>query len=214
MATVDWLKSTLGLPWSQSPRIEGPRVGLRPARASDYTAWSSLRHVSRDFLTPWEPVWPADSLSRSAFRRRLQRYARDWQNDTSYTFFIFLLPDAGRTHETLVGGVTLSNVRRGVSQSGSLGYWMGAPYAGRGLMSEGVQCLLDFAFDELMLHRVEAACLPNNTASAALLRKSGFQEEGMARRYLKINGLWQDHILFAMLRDDARPRVNTRIILG
>ena len=133
-------------------------------------------------------IWPSDSLSRAAFRRRLQRYARDWQADSSYTFFMLKTSGPQQSGEILVGGITLSNVRRGVAQSGSLGYWMGAPYAGKGLMSEGVQCVLDFAFDELGLHRVEAACLPHNAASMQLLRRSGFREEGLARRYLKING--------------------------
>ncbi len=147
MAPVDWLKTTFGLPGTQAPRIDGPTIRLRPPRQSDYEEWSELRRLSREFLTPWEPIWPSDSLSRAAFRRRLQRYARDWQADSSYTFFMLKTSGPQQSGETLVGGITLSNVRRGVAQSGSLGYWMGAPYAGKGLMSEGVQCVLDFAFD-------------------------------------------------------------------
>jgi ribosomal-protein-alanine N-acetyltransferase len=176
------------------PIVEGEGVFLRAPQMSDYSEWTTLREASRAFLTPWEPTWPSDDLSRSAFRRRLRRYAEDQRADTSYAFFLFRKSD-----EALVGGLTLANIRRGVAQAGSLGYWIGEPFARRGLMTGAVQGLVPFAFGSLRLHRLEAACIPSNTASIRLLEKVGFVREGYAREYLCINGLWQDHLLFARL---------------
>lgn len=179
------------------PTVHGNGVLLRTPQISDYSNWANLREASRDFLTPWEPTWPPDDLTRGAFRLRLKRYAEDLRGDLAYPFFVFRAVD-----NELVGGVTLGNIRRGCAQSGSLGYWMGEPYAGRGLMSAAVSALLPFAFDALRLHRVEAACLESNAASIRLLEKTGFQREGHARQYLCINGIWQDHLLFARLAAD------------
>lgn len=177
--------------------IEGREVTLRAPHMGDYPEWASLREASRAFLTPWEPIWPADDLTRAAFRRRLRRYAEDLRADQSYALFVFRHGDGA-----LVGGLTLANVRRGVAQAGSLGYWIGQPYARRGYMLAAVCALIPFAFDSLRLHRLEAACIPTNEASIGLLHKSGFQREGYAREYLCINGIWQDHLLFARLKDD------------
>jgi [ribosomal protein S5]-alanine N-acetyltransferase len=179
-------------------RVSGERVYLRAPERGDFEAWATLRARSRQFLEPWEPTWPADALSRFSFRARVARYAEDWRTDQAYNFFIFTPDDA------LVGGVGLSNVRRGVSETASLGYWIGEPYARRGLMTAALPLVLDFSFDRLRLHRVEAACLPTNVPSRALLSRIGFQQEGYARQYLCIAGKWQDHVLFAILRDDWR----------
>lgn len=184
----------------RGPRLKHGRVYLRPARQSDWRAWASLRSESRDFLVPWEPSWSSDALSRAAFRRRLRSHEAEWQRGTGYSFLMFRSDD-----DALIGGITLSNVRRGVAQSASLGYWVGEPFARQGYMTEGLRAVLDFAFERLALHRIEAACLPANRASQALLCKIGFREEGYSRQYLRINGRWQDHCLFAVLRDDARP---------
>lgn len=182
------------------PVVYGDRVTLRVPQMADFREWAELRQRSRDFLVPWEPTWPRDDLTKSAFRRRVRRYQQDLRDDRAYPFFAF-------TTETseLIGGLTLSNVRRGVAQTCSLGYWVGAPYARQGLMSAAVGTVIPFVFDQLGFHRLEAACLPTNEASIALLKKSGFSEEGYARRYLKINGAWQDHLLFALLSEDALP---------
>jgi ribosomal-protein-alanine N-acetyltransferase len=179
------------------PTVDGDGVYLRAPQMSDYSEWTTLREASRAFLTPWEPTWPSDDLSRSAFRRRLRRYAEDQRADTSYAFFLFRKAD-----DALVGGLTLANIRRGVAQAGSLGYWIGEPFARRGLMTGALQGLVPFAFGSLRLHRVEAACIPSNAASIRLLEKMGFAREGYAREYLCINGLWQDHLLFARLNGD------------
>lgn len=180
--------------------LTGRKVFLRPPAAHDFAAWAALREESRSFLKPWEPRWPEDDLSRASYRRRLRRYAREMREDRAYPFFLFKA-DSGR----LVGGATLSNIRRGVAQSCSLGYWMGAPFAGQGFMSEAVRLLVPHAFSRLKLHRVEAACLPHNEASISLLQNAGFQREGYARRYLCIDGRWEDHVLFARVADDPDP---------
>lgn len=182
-------------------RLHGERVLLRPPERADFEAWSALRAESRRFLTPWEPSWTADALSRGAFRRRLGRYAADWRGDQGYSFFVLRRDDG-----TLMGGIGVSNVRRGVAETGSLGYWMGERHARRGFMSEALRLMLAFAFERLRLHRIEAACLPHNAASRRLLMKCGFREEGYARKYLCIDGKWQDHVLFALLREEWTGR--------
>jgi ribosomal-protein-alanine N-acetyltransferase len=179
-----------------SPSVVGEGVILRAPQATDHAEWAALRELSRDFLTPWEPIWPADDLSRSAFRRRIRRYTEDLRTDQSYAFLIFRSND-GR----MVGGLTLANVRRGVAQAGSLGYWMGFPYARQGYMTAAVRAVIPFAFSTLRLHRLEAACIPTNSASIRLLENTGFVREGYAREYLCINGIWQDHLLYGRLRD-------------
>ncbi|MBO6755256.1 MAG: GNAT family N-acetyltransferase [Roseibium sp.] len=179
------------------PRIETGSHCLRPPVMGDFPAWSELRSESREFLRPWEPVWPQDDLTKAGFRRRLRRYAKDRREGRSHPFFLF-----ERETATLLGGITLSNIRRGVSQSATLGYWMGARFAGHGHMSAAVNMILPFCFDVLGLHRIEAACLPENARSIRLLEKAGFRREGYARNYLLINGVWQDHVLFACLPED------------
>jgi ribosomal-protein-alanine N-acetyltransferase len=182
----------------QLPAIMGEGVTLRAPQNADYSEWAALREASRDFLTPWEPTWPADDLTRAAFRRRIRRYSEDQRSDLAYPFFIFRKSD-----QVLVGGLTLANIRRGCAQAGSLGYWMGAPYARHGHMTAAVTALIPFAFGTLRLHRIEAACIPANAASIRLLEKTGFRREGFARQYLCIDGVWQDHLLYARLKDDA-----------
>lgn len=180
------------------PRIDGPRVYLRPPLKRDWHGWAELRGQSRDFLVPWEPSWPADALTRAAFRRRLDRQSDEWERDTAYSFFILRQAD-----DALLGGININNVRHGIAQMASLGYWIGRPYARSGYMTEAVRCAIAYAFDHVGLHRLEAACLPSNAASQAVLKRCGFQPEGLARRYLRINGEWQDHLLFGYLRDDT-----------
>jgi ribosomal-protein-alanine N-acetyltransferase len=167
----------------ESPIISAQGVFLRVPSLADYPEWAQLRSESRTFLTPWEPTWPADDLTRAAFRRRIRRYQSEMRDDHSYAFFIFSQPDS-----VLVGGVTLSNVTRGMTQTGTVGYWMGERYANRGMMTRAVRALVPFAFNALRLHRLEAACLPHNRASMRLLEKVGFRREGLARGLVCING--------------------------
>ena len=183
------------------PMVYAEGIRLRAPQLADYAVWAELRARSRAFLTPWEPSWPSDDLTRASFRRRIRRYVQEIREDLSYPFFAFS-EDTGE----LLGGITLGNVRRGVTQSAAMGYWIGEPHANSGFMSRIVPAVTEFAFSRLRLHRVEAACLPTNTASIRLLEKSGFTQEGYARRYLCINGAWQDHLLYAMVHDDPRSR--------
>jgi ribosomal-protein-alanine N-acetyltransferase len=183
----------------QEPAVFARNGGLvlRMPTFADYAAWAALRAVSRAHLAPVEPQWTFDELSRMSFRHRVRRYQRDAKEDLGYAFFIFRESDG-----ELLGGLTFSNVRRGVTQAAALGYWIGAPHARKGYMKTAVSAALGYAFDSLRLHRIEAACLPNNTASIRVLEGARFRREGLARRYLKINGIWQDHILFALLEED------------
>jgi ribosomal-protein-alanine N-acetyltransferase len=181
------------------PAVTGAGVILRSPVASDYAEWAALREGSREFMTPWEPIWPSDDLTRSGFRRRLRRYAEYIASDRSYPFIIFREADGA-----MIGGVTLANVRRGIVQAGTIGYWMGEPHAHRGYMTTALRVLLPTLFGELNLHRIEAACIPTNAPSIRVLEKCGFVREGLARRYLCINGVWQDHLLFGLLHEDFR----------
>jgi len=178
-------------------RYDGAVVYIRPPSPRDRAEWTRLRAESRAFLEPWEPTWAADALGSESYRRRLQRYVRDARDDAGYAFFVFRNRD-----DALVGGVNVSNVSRGIRMSCSIGYWIGERYARNGYMTDSVRLVLEFAFDGLSLHRVEAGCVPGNLASGGLLRKLGFRQEGMARQYLHINGQWHDHLLFAILASD------------
>ena len=192
-----FLRTSLGI--ENAAPIRGNGLWLRAPGMSDYVQWAELRAMSRAHLTPWEPQWSSDELTRSAFRRRLRHYARESREDLGYAFFILRAGD-----EALAGGLTITNVRRGISQSATLGYWIGLPHIRRGYMTSAVNAALGFAFDELRLHRVEAACMPSNAASIRVLERCGFENEGRARSYLKIDGVWQDHLLFAQLNNNAQ----------
>jgi len=181
----------------QMPAVAGDGVVLRSPQMSDWAEWAALREASRDFLTPWEPTWPADDLTRASFRRRIRRYSEDQRDDLAYAFFIFPKDD-----DVVLGGLTLANIRRGCAQAASLGYWIGAAYGRQGHMTGAVNAIVPFVFGTLKLHRIEAACIPANVASVRLLEKTGFRREGFARQYLCIDGVWQDHLLFALLNDD------------
>lgn len=177
--------------------VRGSAVILRPPLMSDFAAWAQLRALSRKHLAVWEPAWARDELSRSAFRRRIRQYQRESRDDQGYAFFI-----VHKAEGTLLGSVTLSNVRRGVSQSAAVGYWIGLPHTNKGYMTDAVEALAKFGFGSLGLHRLEAACMPSNAASARVLEKAGFRPEGTARKFLKIDGVWQDHDLYARVSDD------------
>jgi len=177
--------------------VRGRRLWLRPPMMGDYAAWAELRARSREHLTPWEPVWQRDELARSAFRRRVRHYQREAREDLGYSFLIFKHAD-----DELLGGLTLSNVRRGVTQAAVLGYWLGLPFVKGGYMTEAVAAIAEFAFEELHLHRLEAATMPTNVASIRVLERNGFRREGLACRLLKINGTWEDHVLHALVADD------------
>lgn len=187
----------------ENPLLQGDAIFLRAPNLADYSGWTHLRAESRKFLTPWEPIWPADDLTRAAFRRRIRRYQMEVRDDRAYPFFIFRQTDG-----VMLGGITLSNVTRGMTQTATIGYWMGERFASRGYMSRAVLALVPYAFGALRLHRVEAACLPHNAASIRLLERVGFRREGLARGLVCINGRWQDHLVFALLADDPLPELD------
>lgn len=180
------------------PALKGEGVFLRPPRTTDFADWSGLRDISRDHLQPYEPYWAIDELDSAAFRDRLRRYQREAKADQGYAFFIF----EGASDRQFVGGITLSNLRRGVSQSAAVGYWIGLPHVRKGYARAALSRVATFAFEELRLHRLEAACMPSNAASLRTLESVRFRREGIARGYLKINNRWEDHVLFGLTRED------------
>lgn len=184
-------------------RIEAERLTLRPPMHSDFRAWAALRHESQDFLVPWEPTWAPDHLSRKAFTNRVYWAQRSIANGTAMPVFIFRRDD-----DALVGAITLDHIKRGPAQSGITGYWIGAPFARQGYMREAIQAVVHHAFTVMDLSRIEAGCLPENTASRRLLEQCGYKYEGVAQSYLQINGRWRNHVLYANLRHDRRGKTD------
>lgn len=184
--------------------LPGARVVLRAPQISDYGPWAELRAESRTHLQPWEPTWPRDDLTRTAYKRRVRHYHRESRNDQGYAFLIFAAGD-----ERLLGGIALTNVQRGITQSAALGYWLGRPHLGCGYMTDAVRTIAAFSFEHLHLHRLEAATQPANEASIRVLERSGFEREGFAREYLKIDGAWRDHLLFGLVAGHGRDMRRT-----
>ena len=184
-------------------RIETERLTLRPPIHSDFRPWTSLRAASADHLIPWEPSWAEDHLSRKAFTNRVYWAQRSITAGTAMPLFLI-----HREDNDLVGAITLDNIRRGPAQAGTLGYWTGAAYARQGFMREAIMAVVHHSFTRLDLSRIEAACLPENAASRALLEKCGFKYEGVAQSYLQIDGRWRTHVLYAALRSDRRGRTD------
>ncbi len=182
-------------------RIETERLTLRPPAHGDFRNWAALRKESQSFLTPWEPSWAPDHLSRKAFTNRVYWAQRSISGGSAIPLFLFR-----RTDQELLGAITLDNIRRGPAQAGTLGYWTGEPFARQGYMHETINAIVHYAFSQLDLSRIEAACLPENMPSRGLLERSGFKYEGVAQSYLQINGRWRTHVLYASLRSDRRGR--------
>lgn len=182
-------------------RLETERMTLRAPVQTDFRAWVALRSASQDFLTPWEPAWAADHLSRKAFSNRVYWANRAINGGTAMPLFL-----VRREDQVLLGAITLDNIRRGPALAGTLGYWTGAQFARRGYMREAIETVLHYAFTHLELSRIEAACLPENAASRGLLEQSGFKYEGVAQSYLQIDGRWRTHVLYASLRGDRRGK--------
>lgn len=184
-------------------KIETERLSLRPPVHSDFREWSALRRSSEAYLTPWEPSWAPDHLTRKAFTNRVYWAQRSVSGGTAIPLFLFR-----RADERLLGAITLDNIRRGPAQAGTLGYWTGQAYARQGYMREAIGAMVHYAFARLDLSRIEAACLPENAASRGLLESSGFKYEGVAQSYLQINGRWRTHVLYASLRSDRRGKTD------
>lgn len=184
-------------------RIETERMTLRLPQHGDFRAWTGLREQSAPFLTPWEPVWAADHLSRKAFTNRIYWANRSTSQGTALPLLLTRREDGA-----LLGAITLDNIRRGPSQAGTLGYWMGQAHARQGYMREAILSVVHHAFTVMDLSRIEAACLPENAASRGVLEKCGFKYEGVAQSYLQIAGRWRNHVLYANLRHDRRGRTD------
>ncbi len=184
-------------------RIETERMTLRPPQHSDFRAWASLRQSSKEFLSPWEPTWAPDHLSRKAFTNRVYWAQRSIANGTAVPLFLIR-----RSDEALIGAITLDNIRRGPAQAGTTGYWVGEKFARHGFMREAIKAVVHYAFSILDLSRIEAGCLPENTPSRRLLEQCGYKYEGVAQSYLQINGRWRNHVLYANLRHDRRGKTD------
>ena len=180
--------------------IDTERMVLRPPVHADFRAWTELREESRAFLTPWEPSWSADHLTRRSFTNRVYWAQRSISGGTALPLFL------ERRDGILLGAITLDNIRRGPALAGTLGYWIGERFKRQGFMREAIQGVVHHAFHRMDLSRIEAACLPENAPSRALLESCGFKYEGVAQSYLQINGRWRTHVLYAALRMDRRGR--------
>ncbi|MDZ7907289.1 MAG: GNAT family N-acetyltransferase [Gemmobacter sp.] len=189
------------LPFRRRVRVETERLTLRPPEHGDYRAWADLRESSAGFLIPWEPLWTADHLSRKAFTNRVYWSKRAMAQGSAMPVLLIRRQD-----QALLGAITLDNIRRGPVQAGTLGYWVGQPFARQGYMREAILAMVHYAFTTLDLSRVEAACLPENHASRGVLERTGFKYEGVAQSYLQIAGRWRNHVLYANLRGDRRGR--------
>ncbi len=169
----------------------------------DHQEWVRLRRESAEYLRPWEPVWAADHFSRRAFSNRVYWAQKTFAEGKGLPLFLIR-----RSDDALLGAVTLDNIRRGPAQAATLGYWTAQEHARHGYMSEAIRALVHYAFTDLGLSRIEAACLPENTASRGLLEKSGFKYEGVAQTYLQIAGRWRNHVLYSNLRADRRGKTD------
>jgi [ribosomal protein S5]-alanine N-acetyltransferase len=186
-----------------SSTIETPRIILRLPEMADHAAWALLRRQGEAFLRPWEPSWSSDHLTRRAFRNRVYWAWRAREEGRALALFLIRRED-----RRLMGAITLDNIRRGPAMTGQVGYWIGQDFARQGVMTEALSAVVHHAFASLDLSRVEAACLPENAASRALLDRTGFRHEGVAEAYLQINGRWRDHVLYANLRSDRRDALD------
>jgi ribosomal-protein-alanine N-acetyltransferase len=179
--------------------ITGQKVILRPPQYSDWKVWADERKKNKLYLQPWEPLWSINELERSSFVKRVRMFERLSHNDQAYSFLIYK-----SDNEDFIGEVNISNVQRGIIQSCTIGYWIAKDCEGKGMMSESLELVKEFIFNELKLHRIEAACLPHNIPSLKLLLKNGFIKEGTARKLLKINDKWQDHTVLSFILDDFK----------
>ncbi|RLE26529.1 MAG: hypothetical protein DRJ50_00690 [Actinobacteria bacterium] len=184
-------------------RLYGRRVLMRPLAANDFRSWSEVRQRNAEWLTVWEPSRPESlpdpSTNKSAFNARCQQRDRDRTSGTAYQFGLFI-------DQQIAGEVNLNNVIRGAMQSGTIGYWIDQRHAGNSYVAEAVVIVMQFAFEQLMLHRLEICIVPRNQRSIRIMEKLAIREEGTAERYLEINGIWEDHVRFAMTLEEWRER--------
>ena len=181
--------------------IESERLYLRLPLRKDFENWVLLRKKNEKFLNIWEPKKTDYFYSLRNFKSRVNWCKRNFKNKKSVSLLIFLKKD-----DTLIGGITIDNIRQGSSQSASLGYWLAEEFVRNGYMTESMNKIIDYGFKDLNLSRFEAATLPENEPSRKLLEKLGFKYEGVAQSYLKIYGKWRNHIIYSKLREDRKGR--------
>lgn len=185
-------------------RLQDGITAVRPFARGDIDALLELRVRNRDFMEPYEPVRDEGFYTRAAQAREVTLDAESWAHGSGYAFAV-LDVEAG---DRLIGRVALSNVVRGPWQNATMGYFVDADANGRGHCTRAVVLVCRFAFEHAGLHRVQPAIMPHNERSRRVAAKAGFRLEGCARRYLKIDGDWRDHEIYAMTREDwdARPK--------
>lgn len=183
--------------------LAGRRVTLRPLNPGDWEQWREVRIRAREWLTVWEPRpvpgHPDPTQDRRAFVARCGARDRDRELGSGYGFGIFV---AG----TFAGEINLNSIQRGPFQNAYIGYWIDQAQAGHSYVPEAVVVVMRFAFEELGLHRVQISIIPRNSRSRRVVEKLGVRDEGVAVRYLEINGVWEDHIRFAMTAEEWDER--------
>lgn len=190
---------------SNPPRLFGRRVVLRPLAPSDFPAWSEVRRRNEQWLTPWEPRRPPSQIdptvNRDAFVGRCAARDRDLAAGVAYGFGIFV-------DQELTGEINLNHVLRGAMQSATVGYWIDRRVAGRSLIAECFVVVATFAFEELTLHRLEICIVPRNHNSRRVMEKLAIREEGVAERFLEIDGVWEDHVRYGITVEEWTTRRN------
>jgi ribosomal-protein-alanine N-acetyltransferase len=190
-------------PPTEAVTLVGRRVLLRPLRPEDFADWQEVRRSSAEWLTQWEPRptpgMPDTVEDPQAFKSRCSMRLREIQLGTGFGFGVFL---AGR----FIGEVNLNSIQRGARHNAYIGYWIDQNEAGQGLVPEAVVVALRFAFEDLHLHRVQISIVPRNTASLRVVEKLGLRSEGLAERYLQINGVWEDHLRHAITAEEWEVR--------
>jgi ribosomal-protein-alanine N-acetyltransferase len=186
-------------------RLYGRRLMLRPLQPNDWPQWAEVRQRNEQWLTPWEPLRPANLLDatrdREAFMSRCAARDRDRQMGVAYGFGVFVGSE-------LAGEINLNNVARGALQSGTVGYWIDRDKAGQRYTAEGVVVVAKFAFEQLRLHRLEICIVPRNSNSRRVMEVLAIREEGVAQRFLEINGTWEDHVRYAITAEEWIERAD------
>jgi [ribosomal protein S5]-alanine N-acetyltransferase len=181
-------------------RLEDPPTAIRPTALEDCDEQLRLRRANRDHTGPWDPARDESFYTAAGQRLELELDQRAWAAGSAFAFAIVAMDEGDR----IIGRVALANVVRGPWQNATLGYWVDRAAVGRGHASRAVRLALEYAFDHIGLHRVQPAIIPRNTASKRVAHSVGFRLEGRALRYLKINGVWEDHDIYALTAEDWR----------
>ena len=188
---------------AEIPSFSNEDILLRTPKMSDFSQWQQVRIKNKNYLTPFEPRWHDIDLTKQSFKQRLKRQKKSMQEKTEFVFFIFLKQ---QSVQKLVGSISLSNIRYRAAYHVNIGYWMSEENSNKGIMSKSLALLLPFIFEDLKLQRANAACLIHNIASRKLLEKNGFEEEGLAKKYLQIDCQWRDHVLYGLTKESYLQR--------